>query len=259
MAVVKKHWKLLVLQVIVITTVVVCAALFLQRSPAQAEPPVPTAGVAASIDPLCYARVMKLREQFGLSSESLAVAGCDGAAAKQLFQQMVVWCNQNKGAIDSAEVAETAAQREIAEAIRQINVGGSNANALKASLPALAQRLRAAAEARHAVYQSGFESVGTAKLSAAQRTRLATMRISQNMPGDLRFVTDLSTTERKQIAGTIRQFGSDSQEFIQLRSFILTGQRGAEVTGARAMLAQNAVGVCAAEHEVLPLPISMRR
>lgn len=262
MAVVKNHWKLLVLQVVVITIIAGVTLVMLHRGPVQAEPPAPgtppPAASADAPDPLTYSRVKGVCDQFALTGRDLSLIGCDKTQAKGIYQSLITWCKDNKEAIDAAELAEVTVQRELAEAMRKINVGpASAAKQVVAQLPTLKANVAGARSKKQDLLESGIVSA-LGGLDAAVQLKQTKLRANSGLPEPWRLIPDLTAAEVKEIRSVLGKYGGTSNQTKALYQRISVGARGLAVENAKSVATANIDGVLQAEQEVLPVPEQMR-
>lgn len=234
----------------------------LHRRPALAEP-VAGGGAAANaeaVDSVTYARVQRIREQLGLGNEQLAAVGCNEIAAKTLLKRLVDYCTANRVVLEAVELAEAQANRELADAMRQLNVGPRNASTKQVAsrLGALKSQMSAARATKQAAYQQAAESL-VSQLSSLQQSRVSALRDKATLPGEFKFVSDLSAVETAEIRQVAARSGVGSKQWKIMRDRMMVGARATQVNETIQAINQNVSGVCAAEAAVLPLPANMKR
>lgn len=138
MAAIRRHWRAVLLNLLIVALATGSLAYFLASRPVTAESTAADGGgslggsdaAAAAprmIDPVTYSQVQQLREQLCLSNHDLAAMGCTQASAEQVLSSILAWYEQNKVVLEQNDQAMLVAQSDAREAVRLMNIGPANA------------------------------------------------------------------------------------------------------------------------------------
>jgi hypothetical protein len=256
MAVVKKHWKFFVAQLIAITIIAISCVVWLQKSTIRAEvpggSPPGTSNSAGALDPLVYSRVAELRSELALTNVDLAAMGCSGPVSRQVLTQLVTWTQQNAERWNQAEQAVLAADRALTEAHRKLNVGPRD-ESLLTQVATLKTARTTAADAKAALLVEAGSAVESL-LAPAQRQIWQDARANKSLPEQFRFAANLTPQELASIKTNYARRGGDSAQGRQVVQQLLGGTRAATAAAVRANRAAVQSDVCTAEAEMIVPP-----
>jgi hypothetical protein len=250
--VIRRHWRLFLLQALLIAAGAIFLTLSFTKSPrsAMAAPggsaTPPPAASASAVDPVTYARVRQLREKLALTNQDLAAAGCSQTQATQVLSALLSWYTANASSWDQLEQNQRSAQQQVQAAVRQINVGPKD-DTLLAQLPALQQAAASAAQQMDQLILSASPTA-SALLSSSGQSVWATAQANAalGVPDQYRFATGLTADQVAAMKVLIYR-GSDPSSLVSTAGIQASA-------AASANLSQNMDGVCVADASVLPIP-----
>jgi len=203
---VRRHWRLVMLNLLLILAgFVLVLHVLLRNSPRASAQTVESSSAEASTasptdaasvaQQLTQLKVQELRQRLSLQDETLAAMGCSQDQATQILSALVNWTSQNASNASTAEQAVAAAQANLAEAQRRINVGPRYEQVL-ASLPTLQQSCNAAKAQVDQLYTSAAEVV-SGQLNAAQQQIWATVKANTSLgvPQAYRYNSNLTAND----------------------------------------------------------------
>jgi hypothetical protein len=257
MAAIRKHWKLAVLNVLLIVGMLGILTWYMVRSgsPVATAQSVssgwssgtasPPANSPTPTDPIVYARIETLRQRIALSNMDLAAMGCSQAQASSVFSTLLTWYQANQGTWSQAEQNETSARNDLQETWRLINVGPKDDNVLS-QLPTKQQNITTAVSARQQVEQTAANAVAGV-LTSSQNTLWMTIQANAAVPDVYRFAPSLSAQQVTQIQASLAKGQVVPTD-------TLTASQWSVIQSVIAAQNQTANGVAAAEQTVLPAP-----
>ena len=251
-AIIRRHWRFAVLNALLVAIAIGVGVRYLLKPVAQA---VMTEGAgtpetpANAVDPLTYSRVVQLRETLALTSQDLAAMGCTEEQAVAVLTSLKTWCEQNAAQWETAEQSHLSANRNLAEAVRRINVGPRDETIL-ASVPTLKQSESSARQQMEEFFAGGG-AVVQASFSSAQQQVWNIAKANRTAPAALRYVAGL--TEQQKSAFVIAAARGKTINAVPE----LAGQAAA-LEVVRQAINNNLPGVAAAEEEILPMPDDLR-
>ena len=255
--VIKRHWRLFLLQAFLVFGSALLLAHHLLKSPGPAAaamatptPPAAAAAPPVSLDPVLWTRVQSARRQLAMTDEELAAAGCTQGQATAVLQSLLNWYPANAASWDQLEAAKATAQSQLNEAVRKMNVGPPDP-VLLASLPSLQQSLSSTSGQFDQLIQSASVSA-TALLSSSQQQMLTTARANAGfgLPSPYRFAAGLTADQARAFKLAVyhhRQSGDPA-----FPSAVVSAGQAVAPT-----MSQNMPGVLAAEAAVLPTPTQL--
>ena len=157
----------------------------LAQSAGEGEPEQPE-----PLDPVLLGEVTRARGALALSNQDLAAFGLDKDGATSVLGALVNWCDTNGQRIAAARQAVRTAERELQNALRQINVGPRD-ELLIASVAGLKDDVAAARTALENLYAEAVTPLN-AQLTFDQQTRWQTARTNHDRPGGLRYAPNVT-------------------------------------------------------------------
>src|SRR2546421_4400862 len=103
MALVRRHWKLALINCLLILLAAGLLTYRLMRGRAIAQTPPPTSQPTAAIDPVTYCRIRDLRGRLSLTNRDLAAMGCTQQQAADVLSALLEWCGTNQATFDQIE------------------------------------------------------------------------------------------------------------------------------------------------------------
>jgi hypothetical protein len=264
MALVRRHWKLALVNLLILIVVTAGGLVYWLRMPAksafaQAVSSVPATQPSSSTFATAfqqlqdYMRIRQLRQQLCLTQRDLVAMACTQAQATAILGGLKSWYQTNSGAWTTAIQQENIARGNLQEAIRETNAGTSNNSQ---SIPSLQQSLANA-------QQQTQQLLGTAASTISQQLSAQQIQIWQaacantSAPDQYRYVPGLSASQAQQLAVAIYRSRSDAGALASAEQNILTQSQEQSLSNTAANLTQSSVSnILAAEQQVLPLPQS---
>lgn len=249
-AAMKRHWLAMLLSLFgAFALAVVLSRLIPDR--VQAAPGAPQVVAAAPMDSLKFSRLQRLRAELALTGRDLAAMGCARADAEGVLTTLSTWYDQNSGALDQAESADSQATRNLQDAVTKINVGPRD-ETLLSRLPALQQGVSAARLGRQQLTDSAATAISS-RLTPAQALVWATARTNAIYPERYRYAANLDPGKMAALDLVIRKSGLGSPAGSDAETQAL-GAGAASMASAEANVQQFLNGVADAERNVLVPP-----
>lgn len=254
MALVRRHWKLALLNVLLLCLAV--AALIYKLGISQQRTvgatTGPTVATSGQLDLPSYSQISSIREELCLTNRDLAAMGCNGSTARALFSALLSWYRQSQPAINQAIQSEVTAQANLRDVIRRIQVGPCDESALS-QVSSLRTAVASATTNRQALVGQASDLIQQ-KLNNGQSTIWRSAKSNQNLPEQYRYTPDLSATESQSLLQLVRgtQFSTGGRSVDD--STIITTARRSAMASAQASVEANLSAVAAAEQEILPTP-----
>jgi hypothetical protein len=256
MAAIRRHWKLAVLNALLIGGVLAALITYMVRtstpvakaqaaSSGSTASPAPPANTPVPTDPVVYARIATLRQRIALENVDLAALGCSQSQASSIFSTLLTWYQANQGTWAQAEQAEQSARNDLQETSRLINVGPKNDTVIS-QFSTQQQAIATAVAARQQVEQSAATAVA-GLLTSSQNTLWNTIQANAAAPEFYRFAPSLTADELSQIQASLGKGQTVSTDTLS------TSQWNA-IRSVIATQNQSIDGVAAAEMTVLPPP-----
>ena len=245
MAAVRRHWRALVINLLLLCWGGVLLLFFFASRPAKT-----TASElqqsATKLERTIYSQVQLLRDQLCLTNSTLAAMGCSQPQTEQVMSQLLNWYQQNKSLLDRHRLAQRQAQRELREAGHRINIGPRDEQLLS-RLPALHQSVANADQQYQQFVQTAASAAGTG-LDSAQQQIWSNVRANKDVPEAYRFASKLDAEQIK----TLRvKLSKQARGSIDARTALVGPSQQQASDAARNKHAVHIEGVLKAEEAVL--------
>jgi hypothetical protein len=251
--VIRRHWRLVLLQLILFVGGIALLLHHFLKSPLSAQavtiggdPGSNSVNAVAPLDPITYLRVRQVREKLALRNDDFAAMGCSQTQVAQLISTVSTWVSANATTWFQQEQAVKDAQSALAAAQRQINIGTTDQSVLT-GMPTLQQNVSTARQ-QFEQFQQGAADAISASLSSAQQPIWAAARsnAAAKVPSRYRYVQGLTADQIKTLSLAIYR-GQDG-------TASLSTQAVQQLQTTNENLNQNMAAVSAAEAAVLPSP-----
>jgi len=265
MATIRKHWKLTITSLVLLSCAGV-SALLLWPGDGNAVGDEPSQQVQyAELERIDYDRIRLLRGQILLSNQDLAAAGCSEARAEEVLAAIRRWYTANKDTLTAKLRAEGSARRNLRKAVQRMHAGSDDANLMTSirDLGATARQCQAECKALTDSLMSTVEST----LSDTERAVYRAGRTNVGTVDPYRYLADLTAPQAGAIrkAGYRRAFALASaqtaaartaarQQYSAAIDSALTVAQRQSLDAIRQRIATAMRGVLAAEAKVLPRP-----
>ncbi len=248
--VIRKHWKLLLLQAVFLGAV---AGLIVwgtaHSSPSIAQSPPPESN---EMDVATYTAVSRLRQELALTNADLAAMGCSQEDTQRLLSALVQWCETNKTTLKTKEVAIRQGRNQLRQLHRQINVGPRNERVIAEVQDLYAQLAQQVGDRRSFV--EGAKAAVHAVATADQRSIHQAALANRGMPNRMRYVPDLTGEQVKAIRQAMSRRTTDSAAITSTIDQTLNLLQRSASDQALTNQRRNMPGVLAAEKNILPTP-----
>jgi hypothetical protein len=256
MALVRRHWKLALFNLLVIS---IAAGLLLYRlngshTAVASSPETPATQTSQVLDIPTYSRIQDIRKRVGLTNRDLAALGCDQDQATTVLNQIVQWYQSNQTQLTTAESTESAAHEAYDEAVVRVNTGPRSQEALDQIGPSRQAYLTAAAQ--HTTIYNGVIGAVSSVLSSAQAQSWQTARANGGLPERYRYIPELNGETMAQLQFALSKYGEGSPQAQSLEQTIDGGSASA-IGAVESNIQNNLNAVIAAEGQVLPLPTQL--
>jgi hypothetical protein len=251
MALVRRHWKLALLNCLLILAAVGLLVHRLMRSGAVAQTPPSPATQPSAIDAVSYCRVQDLRGRLFLTNRDLAAMGCTQEQAAGVLSALLQWHSTNQSSFEQIEQSQRSAQQQLADAIRRVNSGPRNATLLN-QVKTLQQQEQSANAQRQALVEQAMATIQS-HLTSAQQQIWQTARSNAAVAERYRYLSDLSAAASAALSAAAVKYGAGSPQAQQVEQSVL-GTRLNDLNTSIAAIGQNIAAVIAAEAAVLPVP-----
>lgn len=208
-----------------------------------------------TLDAATYTAVQSLRDDLALTDRDLAAMGLDEQAASTLLLALLQWHEQNTWQIQNAEQAQQAARRELAAAMRKINIGPRN-ESLIMSVPSLRNAVTSADDQYALLIESAGQAVSNL-LNSEQAAIWSTARNNRDHPIRYRYAPNLSSEQAGALVDVMRLARRSDRSFAQAEQSKLTSTQTNAMLAATARIEQHMAGVVAARDAVLPAPVEL--
>ncbi len=252
--VIRQHWRLALLQLLVVVAGVGLPVHRVLKSPElaaaiTADAVAPNGGTSAPQqstvsfkDKLLavnhYHRVSQLREKLTLQNLDMAAMGCTCDQATRSLQILSNWAGTNSASWHQQEQIQIVAENTLAAALRQINVGPRDESVL-AQLPSLQRNVASARQQTHQFLESATASLA-AVFTATQQKIWATARsnVALGIPDRFRYAQGLTSEQAKALNLSVHRGESGEKA--------LSYQAAQELQAAKQNIKQNMPGILVA-------------
>jgi hypothetical protein len=273
MALVRRHWKTMVLCL----AILVCGTAWLllfstnRQTAAQAQVTPPDEKSTADVSPAresleeqTYYAVTKLRRQLMLRNEDMAALGCTGASSRAILEELLGWYETNREKLQQTRKATLAAKRAYRQAMRRINMGPKD-EALSARVPQLLSAVGETAKQERELTESAIPVIEK-KLSADQCSLWTSIRKQRHLPGLYRYAPNLSTEQKQNVQKAVRtaayrRMTAKTEEQHKLANEAATAEANALSSSQQSVLAEvkakmqkNLPEILKASQNALPAP-----
>jgi len=276
MAVVRRHWKLMVLCLAVLVGGAAWLLLFNTNSQTTAqaqvtlqaeEDKVSTADATAArktLDEQTYCAVTNLRQQLMLRNEDLAALGCTGASSRVVLEELLGWYEANREKLQQARRMRLASRQAFREAMDQINTGQADEGVV-ARARYLFSELAQTSQRERDLTRSVIPVIGK-KLTEEQCSHWTSVRKQRFMPGVYRYVPDLTAEQKQSVRSAVhtsayRQMTARTDEQRQQartaeaeESEALSYSQRTAMEEMKAKMRQNLPEIMQASRNALPAP-----
>ncbi len=259
--VIRQHWRLALLQLLVVVAGVGLLVHRVLKSPQKAIAAIVdvsgtggnTSGTAQPKqslhdklnEALHYRRVLQLREKLSLRNVDIAAMGCTQHQATQMLTGLSTWITANSVKLEQQEQLRIEAMNALAVALTQVNIGPRDESVLN-QLPRLQQNVASAIQQRDQTLESAAAIV-TTSLSPTQQQIWAAAKANAALgaPEQFRYAQGLTIEQAEALKlAAYRGGGRNAMSY----------QADQQIETAKQNLKQNMPGVLVAEQTVLPLP-----
>jgi len=248
MAMIRKHWKLAIIHLLLIVGgLVVLAGHLTTRQEQSAVAATESESPVAAIDPLTYSRVQKMREELCLTAEDLAALGCSGEQTSAILGSLLGWYRNSQALWEQLEDAQRVAQRQLDEAVTKINVGPKNETLIQ-SMPRLVESVESAAAARRQHMNLAMNDVSRS-FNAEQGQLWSIAASNVKLPTRWRYVDGLSVDQVQTL-----QRAAYKGKLEEAEQQTLSASARLAMNGASSRHGSAIEGVLSAEASVLPIP-----
>lgn len=275
MALVRRHWKTMILCLSLLVGGAVWLLLFSSgsRTTAQAqvtlqaeekESTADTTAARKSLDEQTYYAVTNLRQQLMLGNEDLAALGCTGASSRAVLEDLLGWYEANREKLQQARENSQAAQRAYREAMRRVNIGPKD-EALIAQLPQFLSAMGETAKQERELTESVVPVIEK-QLSADQCSLWTSVRNQRHMPGLYRYAPGLSAQQKQSVQKAVetvayRRMTARTEEQRQLvqaadaeEANALSSSQRSAMAEVQTKMRQNLPEILKASQNALPAP-----
>jgi hypothetical protein len=255
MAVIKRHWRIAVMLNVVVVALLAGAILShllsrQARAEAQAQEE-----KAQPLDPVTYSQIQMIREALFLRSHDLAAMGASEQQAAAVLEGLLAWYELNKANLEQADGQVMQAQRELRDAVRQVNVGPRD-EGLLAQLPMLRQSHEQAVQQRQQLVESAVPGL-SAQLNSSQNEIWSSARANAETPQRYRYIPNLAEQEKRTLGTAMSKFGVGSNELKAVEDRTLYGIQQMTLEQTQSNVRQHMAGVLRAEAAVIPPPTEL--
>jgi hypothetical protein len=248
-ALVKRHWKLAAINVLLLVVCVLLVVHQLSSTGVKAQESGTPTTSPSPIDSATYRGVSEVRRHLALSNEALAAVGCSQTIAQQALVALREWYGQNKSTWEQLGRQRGAEERRLREVQRLINVGPRDESVL-AQVPTIEQRIEALSQQRAQLLQNARLAV-SAYLSPDQNAVWAASQANSEAAAPYRYVSGISSADVKTLSDTMQRYGAGSPEMAQVEQSLIAGSKQVAAQNVIVSIGQNLSGVIAAERAVL--------
>jgi hypothetical protein len=263
MALVKRHWKLALFNLLLILGVGVWIAQRVMHTTVGAQVVNGGGGGGGGgggapgtqptpLDPLTLTRMAELRRSLALENRDLAALGCSQQQASQVLSALLSWYQANTTGWSQAEAAEQNAWAALQEANHSINVGPKNPTLL-AQRAGLKQGLTSARLARQTFFESANSSV-SGNLNGNQSTTWGIAKANRDLLERYRYAASISAGNARKLTVALLKYGQSAEAVRSLESSLLGANPAAALNSIEATVAGNIDAVLTAEAQTLPAP-----
>lgn len=259
MALVKRHWKEILVTALLSSVALVWGIL--SNGESQGAP----GEEAETLTAPDYSAIAAIREKLHLTDVDLAAMGCSEETARGVLTALRSWYVSKKADLAQSESNRRSKARSLRAAIKRINIGPRD-EGLLAQVPSLKQALDGAERGQNDLIMTVVSDV-QASLSWSERAVWETVRSNGKSAGDYRYAPGLTAEQTGQLKLAVRQVSrerikaSTTEERLQVvgqfrareREILSSAQENA-LTEAKGNVRQHLAGVRKASLEVLPVP-----
>ena len=250
MAMIKHHWRMVLLHLFVLSVAVAGAYYFFVRPARAITPSTAPAITQHGLDASTKRRIASQREILCLLNRDIAAMGCTGEQAEELLETLKSWNKEHASALALAEQARTTVDSDLRALSRKISMGpfvSANASALTE----LRQRAKVVAQTHRDLQESADAAVAS-RLSSNQSVVWQTAKHNRALPSQYRYVPNLNASEISllQKAILIGARNADAQKSIEAQ--VITAPRKAALEAVEQEVQLRMTAVVAAEAQALP-------